>query len=213
MHFAYTCQWGCWLLFKHMCVLSLVTLGRFFHALPIPQAQLWCLSLQLSKKCPSILLLWCWFIVSIYIYQICFLFPCWHWGFFVTTVQCPGMCVSHLEHMSKQLTMLGGYSCHNCTCLQVTHPCVYTGVKWFVARQSSHALWSWPAQVRHAISVYKHQLVQNSRQLPSEVWPSSLCVIDQFWLHVCKQLMHIICRILDHFDAISCHWTYTSISI
>ena len=79
------------------------------------------------------------------------------------------VCVSHLEHMSKQMSMLGGYSCHNCTCLQVTHPCVYTGVKWFVARQSSHALWSWPAQVCHAISVYKHQLVQNSRQLPSEV--------------------------------------------
>ena len=41
-------------------------------------------------------------------------------------------------------------TCHNCTCLQVTHPCAYAGVKWFVARQSSHALWSWPAQVCHA---------------------------------------------------------------
>ena len=44
-----------------VCVLSLVTLGRLFHALPMPQAQLWCVSIQLSKKCPSIVLLWCWY--------------------------------------------------------------------------------------------------------------------------------------------------------
>ena len=96
MHFAYKCQWGCWLLCKHMCVcvLSLVSLGME-NPLPIPQAQLWCLSLQLSKTCPSMSLLWCWYIVALN--HICFFIPCWHWGFFVATVQCPGMCVSHLD--------------------------------------------------------------------------------------------------------------------